>query len=144
MNRDDIIRMGVGARLITSVIVKTPVGDFQTTGLEFVPADLALDGLQRFHDLATAEDRRLRQASELMAGCMDMVRQDLIAAGVIDATVPPMMVPEAVMAALQRAVADEREACAKVCDQRKDQSRNHLVRSGLAVAALDIRARGMP
>ena len=38
-------------------------------------------------------------------------------------------------------VHEEREACAKVCDQRKDQSRNHLVRSGLAVAALDIRAR---
>lgn len=39
------------------------------------------------------------------------------------------------------AVAAEREACAKLAEMRKEQSRNHLVRSGLAVLELDIRAR---
>ena len=36
--------------------------------------------------------------NDLMAECMDMVRQDLIAAGVIAASVPPMMVSDAVIA----------------------------------------------
>lgn len=38
----------------------------------------------------------------------------------------------------------EREACAALAEKRMAQSRNHLVRSGLAVVALDIRARTLP
>jgi hypothetical protein len=36
--------------------------------------------------------------NDLMAECMDMVRQDLIDAGVIAASIPPMMVSDAVIA----------------------------------------------
>lgn len=50
----------------------------------------------------------------LMAGCMDMVRQELIEAGVIDKAVPPMMVANAVLAHIARqpaaATADAKEA----------------------------------
>lgn len=38
----------------------------------------------------------------------------------------------------------EREACALLADQRQAQSRNHLVRTGSHIVALDIRARGKP
>lgn len=74
---------------------------------------LFMHEVEKLVDSAVAAELRRRQESELMADCMDMVRMDLIAARVIDATVPPMMVPEAVVAALQKAVADEREECAK-------------------------------
>lgn len=43
---------------------------------------------------------------------------------------------------LRRAVANERDACVKVCNEAKAKSRNHLFRSGLSVAAGEIRARG--
>lgn len=55
-----------------------------------------------------------RRETEAMAECMDMVRQDLITAGVVDKSVPPMMLAEAVIAAQHRAVSAEREACAQV------------------------------
>lgn len=40
------------------------------------------------------------------------------------------------------AVAKERDARVKVCNEAKAKSRNHLFRSGLSVAAGEIRARG--
>lgn len=46
-----------------------------------------------------------------MAECMDMVRQELIEAGIVDKTVPPMMVANAVVAYMHRqAAAAEAEA----------------------------------
>lgn len=41
------------------------------------------------------------QEAELMAECTTMLRNDLIEAGVIDASVPPMMLTEAILGALQ-------------------------------------------
>ncbi len=43
---------------------------------------------------------------------------------------------------IAEAVAAEREACALACDEAKAQSRNHLFRSGLSIAAGAIRTRG--
>ncbi|MYZ41380.1 hypothetical protein [Schauerella aestuarii] len=47
--------------------------------------------------------RRDNQSNDLMAECMHMVHTDLIAAGVVGESVPPMMVPEAVMRAIGKA-----------------------------------------
>lgn len=44
-------------------------------------------------------------------------------------------------AVIEAAVLVEREACARLADERLNQSRNHLVRSGITVVAIDIRAR---
>lgn len=60
-------------------------------------------------------ERQSSQESRLMGECMDMVRQDLIDAGVIEKTVPPMMIPEAVARAMGNSVKVEREACRKAC-----------------------------
>ncbi len=98
---------------------------------------LFLHEVEKLVDSAVASELRRRQESELMADCMDMVRMDLIAARVIDATVPPMMVPEAVVAALQTAVAAEREACAKVCE---DYGTSNTTKA----CAQAIRARSAP
>ena len=52
----------------------------------------------------TAEVARLRDLvrnNDMMAECMHMVREDLIAAGIIDKSVPPMMVSDAVCAHIQ-------------------------------------------
>ena len=46
-----------------------------------------------------------RRKNEGMAECMDMLRCDLIAAGVIDSSVPPMFMTEAVLGAIQKAQA---------------------------------------
>lgn len=51
-----------------------------------------------------------RDNAEGMAGCMDMLRRDLIAAGVIPASGPPMFMTEAVM----RIVAERDEAIREV------------------------------
>jgi hypothetical protein len=42
------------------------------------------------------------QSMRGMADCMDMVRQELIEAGIIDAKTPPMFVSDAVVSAFQR------------------------------------------
>lgn len=63
-----------------------------------------------------AKERQKRQECELMAECMDMVRQDLISLGIIDKSVPPMMLTEAILSAIRSAVFAERDCCAKLCD----------------------------
>lgn len=75
------------------------------------------DFLEHFAALVAAAERQKRMEAELMAECMSMVRDDLIEAGIVDRTVPPMMVPEAVLSAVTRAVAAEREACARVVEE---------------------------
>lgn len=52
--------------------------------------------------LAVNEVKRFDMPGLLMAQCMVEVRADLIAAGVIASTVPPMMVAEAVCSAIHR------------------------------------------
>lgn len=47
---------------------------------------------------ALAAKTEAQQSTDLMAQCMDMVRSELIEAGIIDKTVPPMMVANAVCA----------------------------------------------
>ena len=50
------------------------------------------------------ENKMLRQQlseSELLAGCTDMLYQDLLAAKVITATVPPMMMSDAVLSKIR-------------------------------------------
>lgn len=46
-----------------------------------------------------------------MAECMELFRNDMIRAGVIDDLVSPMFMTEAILGAIQRAVLAEREAC---------------------------------
>lgn len=52
---------------------------------------------------ALAQARLAVMNSEGMAECMDMLRADLIEAGVISKDVPPMMMTEAIMNALREA-----------------------------------------
>ena len=68
--------------------------------------------------LVRADEREKHQENNLMAECMDMVRDDLIRAGIISEEVPPMMLPEAIKRALKERVEAEREKCAQVCDRR--------------------------
>ena len=103
---------------------------------------LFLHEIEKLVESAIAAELRRRQESELMADCMDMVRRDLIAARVIDATVPPMMVPEAVVAALQTAIAAEREACAKVCDRIASAIKLYCNEAHVVACAEAIRNRG--
>ena len=67
---------------------------------------------------AVADEREKHQENSLMAECMDMVRDDLIRAGIISEEVPPMMLPEAIKRALKERVEAEREKCAQACDRR--------------------------
>lgn len=72
------------------------------------------DNIERFAKLveqkAIESQKQTRRETEAMAECMNMVRQDLITAGVVDKSVPPMMLAEAVIAAQQKAVLAERSA----------------------------------
>ena len=63
---------------------------------------------------ARADEREKHQENNLMAECMDMVRDDLIRAGIISEEVPPMMLPEAIKRALKERVEAEREKCARI------------------------------
>ena len=99
--------------------------------------------IRRLHASLETE-RQKRQEAELMAECMDMVRQELIEAGIIDKSVPPMMLPEAIVRAIRAAVSAEREACVSTLEDMKRKSRNSLFRSALTCAAGNIRARGKP
>ena len=63
---------------------------------------------------AVADEREKHQENSLMAECMDMVRDDLIRAGIISEEVPPMMLPEAIKRALKERVEAEREKCALI------------------------------
>ena len=74
----------------------------------------ALPSLMAVAQKAIESQKQTRRETEAMAECMDMVRQDLITAGVIGKSVPPMMLAEAVIAAQRKAVLAEREACASV------------------------------
>jgi len=65
---------------------------------------------------ASSESATTPSSVQEMAGCMEMFRDDMIKAGVIDAGVPPMFMTEAIFGAIQRAVLIEREACALVAD----------------------------
>lgn len=94
MNREQVIRMAREAC--------APEWWDEGTGFH-----MGLD-LARFAALVEAAEREKRKAYEMMAECMDMVRQELIQAGVISKEVPPMMVGDAVVAAMQSAVAAER------------------------------------
>lgn len=67
-----------------------------------------------------------------MADCMDMVRQELVEAGVIDASVPPMFVTEAVLQhviGLQRKLIDANAEIAALLLAR-DAPRNFCGRCG--------------
>jgi len=72
--------------------------------------------VQEIQREAAELERSKRLEAEGMAECMDMVRQELIAAGVINDAVPPMMLPEAILGSMRAAVAAEREACAQALD----------------------------
>lgn len=141
MTRDDVIRWARAAGFQTGVVhgpdgnpvhpLVLPVGHGCIVELERVVA-LAISD-------AVAAERQKRREAEGMAECMDMVRQELISAGIISKDVPPMMVPEAVVSALHSRVAAEREACAQVCDGLGDPWES----TGDYIAcAAAIRARG--
>lgn len=110
MTRDDILRLA------------------REAGFKFAPAqfsgvleaEVSEFDVERFAALVLADARSQSREIEAMAECMDMVRQDLITAGIIDKAVPPMMLPEAVIASVQKAVAAEREACAQLAQWTPD------------------------
>ena len=111
------------------------------------------------------KERTARQEAQAMAECLDMLRTDLIAAGVVGPEVAPMFLTEAVLSEVslertarieaqmrlhiaslqqqhvQEAVADavtaEREVCAELMEQQ------HTWITNVAASAL-IRARGTP
>ena len=102
------------------------------------------------------KERTARQEAQAMAECLDMLRTDLIAAGVVGPEVAPMFLTEAVLsevslertarieaqmrlhiASLSDAVTAEREACAELMEQQ------HTWITNVAASAL-IRARGTP
>ena len=94
---DDILRMAREAEC-----------GHESMTLNWIPPD----GLERFAALVRADEREKHQENNLMAECMDMVRDDLIRAGIISEEVPPMMLPEAIKRALKERVEAEREKCA--------------------------------
>jgi hypothetical protein len=67
------------------------------------------------------------QITEGLAECMVMFRDDMIHAGVITEATPPMFMTEAILGAIQKATASERERCAAV---RLDTCISLLIRRG--------------
>lgn len=62
-------------------------------------------------DLVESEKEDLRRlAVQSMADCMDMVRQDLIDMGIIDKSVAPMFIPEAIANYIKRTAAQSASA----------------------------------
>lgn len=75
---------------------------------------------------------------------ISQIRQAVSAHGqiVIDAAAFNQLQAEWIMrAGADDLVKAEREACAQVCDDAKEKSRNSLVRSAFSIAAGEIRAR---
>ena len=93
MNRDDLIRLAREA-------------GYPHVGLQWNDQELAFLG--RFAELAAAAERQMCKEYEAMAECMLMVRLELVSAGLVDKSVPPMMLPEAILSAHRAAVAKER------------------------------------
>ncbi len=81
------------------------------------------DAVLKFADLVSEAERKARQLAQAEN---EELKAQLARAG-LDA---------------QRAVLAKQEEIAALVDLRHAQSRNHLVRSGLAVVALDIRELG--
>lgn len=85
------------------------------------------------------KERTARQEAQAMAECLDMLRTDLIAAGVVGPEVAPMFLTEAVLSAVSDAVAAEREACEKrVEDLYEKIETPYLVDIARAIHACDI------
>lgn len=115
MSREAIIQMATEAGIEPSV-GRTLNGKYHPN-VNALGKSVPVEWLERFANIATKDVRR---EYEGMAECMDMVHHDLILAGIIDKSVPPMMIPEAVIGAIRAAVAAEREACAKVCNEMRN------------------------
>lgn len=139
MTRDELMQIGHDAGFDTS---------------ELTGEVIAL--LECVAEHAEAKERTARQEAQAMAECLDMLRTDLIAAGVVGPEVAPMFLTEAVLsevslertarieaqmrlhiASLSDAVTAEREACAELMEQQ------HTWITNVAASAL-IRARGTP
>ncbi len=151
IDRDTVI-----AHLIDAgVIEEDGCGLFLCAGLSSEVVDAALAIAQK----AVEGQKQTRRETEAMAECMDIVRQDLITAGVVDKSVPPIMLAEAVIAAQQKALLAEREACARINadkSERLGQEAEEALKEGdrdtcissraaahlLSVCAARIRARG--
>lgn len=137
MNREEVIRMAREAGMEANEAPKA---------VKALGHSVPLLWLERFAALVAAEEREKRKAYEMMAECMDMVRQELIQAGVISKEVPPMMVADAVMVAVRNEVAAERDACAKACEARYmgDNNREDMEAKACAAAirARDVQPKG--
>lgn len=70
------------------------IGELQSANIEWMRHSVSIT--------KERDDARLSASTnDLMAGCTDVLRTDLIAAGVVDASVPPMMLTEAIMRHIQ-------------------------------------------
>ena len=127
MNREEVIRMATEAGLLEP---------------GYIHGNTVIAELERFAALAAAAERQKRKESEMMAECMDMVRQDLIAAGLVHSSVPPMMLPEAIFSAHHAAVASEREACAQTAERMARLTAAGMDMEIQDACAAAIRARG--
>lgn len=141
MNREDVIRWAREAEM-DAMVGRMRDGKYEPK-VNALKKSVSVEWLERFAGLAIAAERQKRREAEGMAECMDMVRQDLIEAGIIDKSVPPMMVPEAVVSTLRSRVEVEREACAKVCEARFMGDLNREDEEARRCAEA-IRARGNP
>lgn len=68
--------------------------------------------------------------TQAMADCMDMVRNDLVEAGIIGANVAPMFIPEAIVKKLQEVAASKDTSVSRTDLQFKNEHGNYLDRNG--------------
>ena len=68
---------------------------------------------------AEAKERTARQEAQAMAECLDMLRTDLIAAGVVGPEVAPMFLTEAVLSAVSLERAARIEAQQRLADMQE-------------------------
>ena len=90
-------------------------------GIEAVTPEITL-----FAELLTRSERAARIEAQAMAECLDMLRTDLIASGVVGPEVAPMFLTEAVLSAVSRERTARIEAQQRLADMQELAARSGL------------------
>ena len=109
MTRDELMQIGHDAGFDTS---------------ELTGEVIAL--LECVAEHAEAKERTARQEAQAMAECLDMLRTDLIAAGVVGPEVAPMFLTEAVLSAVSLERAARIEAQQRLADMQELATKSGL------------------